>query len=301
MIRTDDPLYSFHVWFQEQKESQSLDWDSALAEFKKALWNYYHIYKRPFIWRDTQDPYAIVVSEIMLQQTQTQRIAQKFPEFIQTFPTFDALAKSSTQELLRYWVGLGYNRRAFFLQLIAQKVIAEYQGVLPDSPEILQTFKGIGPATAASITAFAYNKPTIFIETNIRAVFLHTFFNGQEGVSDNILFPLIAKTVDQSNPREWYYALMDYGVCIKKLYPNPSRKSKHHTKQSTFNGSDRQVRGAIIKLLTQKPTLILAELYVLFPKKHEKIEPILAQLCKEGMLKKNDKIYSFKEKSSLKL
>jgi len=293
MLRTDDPLYNFHVWFKEQITSQSVDWDVVLLEFQQAIWRFYSAHKRPFIWRDTHEPYHIVVSEIMLQQTQTQRIAQKFPEFIQQFPTFVALAQASTQELLLHWVGLGYNRRAFALQWIAQKVVSEYGGMLPNEPEILETFKGIGPATAASITAFAFNRPTIFIETNIRAVFLHTFFSEHEAVPDKILLPLVAKTVDQQNAREWYYALMDYGVVIKKLYPNPSRKSKHHIKQSKFEGSDRQVRGAIVKLLTQKNKLTVVEMYELFPQKQDKIEPILAQLCSEKLLQCIDGVYLF--------
>jgi A/G-specific adenine glycosylase len=293
MLRTDDPLYNFHVWFKEQTTSQSLDWDLVCLEFQQAIWQFYNINKRPFIWRDTHEPYHIVVSEIMLQQTQTQRIAQKFPEFIEQFPTFASLAQASTQELLSRWIGLGYNRRAFALQWIAQKVVSEYGGVLPNDPQVLETFKGIGPATAASITAFAFNKPTIFIETNVRAVFLHTFFSEHKAVPDKILLPLVAKTVDQQNAREWYYALMDYGVVIKKLYPNPSRKSKHHTKQSKFEGSDRQVRGAIVKLLTQKNKLTATEIYELFPKKQDKIELILAQLCSEKLLQCIDNTYSF--------
>ncbi len=293
MIRTDDPLYNFHVWFQEKNQSQSLDWDIALTAFKDAIWHFYYAHKRPFVWRETKDSYAIVVSEIMLQQTQTQRVAQKFPEFMEAFPTFQSLAQASTQELLRYWVGLGYNRRAFALQSIAQKVVTEYGGIFPKKPEVLETFKGIGPATAGSITAFAYNKPTVFIETNIRSVFLHLFFHEQEGISDKILYPLVAATVDQENAREWYYALMDYGVVIKKLYPNPSRKSKHHAKQSKFEGSDRQVRGTVIKLLTQQESIEAVKIYEMFPQKIDTIDSILEQLCIEKMIQKKNNLYFF--------
>ncbi len=284
MIRTDDPLYDFHIWFQEKKESHSIDWDSALEKFNEALWIFYKKNKRVFLWRDVQDPYVVVVSEIMLQQTQTQRVALKIPNFLEKFPTFSSLAEASTQDLLQQWVGLGYNRRAFSLQNIAQKIVSDYHGVLPNNPSVLETFKGIGPATAASITVFAYNKPVVFIETNIRAVFLHTFFHMKENVSDKILLPLIEATLDKTNARQWYYALMDYGVCIKKLYPNPSRKSKHYNKQSRFEGSDRQVRGAIIKLLSVKSEFLESEIHEMFPDKKEKMRFILDQLCIEKMI-----------------
>ncbi len=284
MIRTDDPLYNFHIWFQEKKESQSIDWDSALLKFNEALWDFYKKNKRTFLWRDTLDTYLVVVSEIMLQQTQTQRVALKIPSFLKKFPTFSSLAQATSQELLQQWIGLGYNRRAFCLQGIARKIILEHEGLLPDNPVVLETFKGIGPATAASITAFAYNKPVVFIETNIRAVFLHTFFHNKEDVSDKILLPLIEAALDKNNPRQWYYALMDYGVCIKKLYPNPSRKSKHYNKQSQFEGSDRQVRGAIIKLLSVESELSKIKICKMFSHKKDKIESILEQLCIEKMI-----------------
>ena len=272
MIRTDDPLYNYHVWFNDQKYAQSIDWAYTFDRFQKTLWDFYKAHKRDFDWRSTSDPYAIVVSELMLQQTQTNRVKEKYVEFLQAFPTFASLAQAPVQDVLKIWVGLGYNRRAFSLQSIAQKVVNDYQNRLPDEPAILETFKGIGPATAGSITAFAYNKPTIFIETNIRAVYLHTFFQDQKDIPDTMLEPLVRATVDSINPREWYYALMDYGVIIKKLYPNPSRKSKHHSAQSAFEGSNRQVRGAIVKLIADKGSCSFDEVYMMFSYELKRIQ-----------------------------
>ena len=217
-----------------------------IRDFQKLVWGFYKANGRDFVWRRTTNPYHIVVSEIMLQQTQTSRVAEKFPEFLKKFPTFKTLAASTPAEVILVWQGLGYNRRALFLRELARTVVSEYKGKLPQDPEELIKLPGIGKNTAGSVAAFAFNAPTVFIETNIRSVFLHHFFPGQTNIPDSDLIPLIAASVHQDNPREWYWALMDLGVFIKKSQPNPSRASKHHTKQSKFIGSKRQVRGAIL-------------------------------------------------------
>ena len=258
-----------------------------LASFKDFIWAFYREQGRIFAWRNNDDPYAVVVSEIMLQQTQTYRVAPKFENFIDNFPTFQALAQAPLQEVLAAWQGLGYNRRALALQSIAQRVVSEHAGMLPNDPEILITFKGIGPATASSICAFAFNRPTIFIETNIRSVFIHSFFKGRDKVDDKELLPLVQATLDHENPREWYYALMDYGVYLKKEKGNPSRKSKHHTKQSKFEGSDRQVRGAIVRAVTRYGELSENDLFIATKEPDEtRFSRILAQLEKEGFVAK---------------
>ena len=180
--------------------------------------------------------------------------------------------------------GLGYNRRGKALWQNAQRVMREFNGVLPDDPDILQTFAHIGPNTAASITAFAFNKPVVFIETNIRAVYLHSFFKDQENIKDAQLMPLIESTLDHINPREWYYALMDYGVYLKKQLPNPSRKSAHHAVQSKFEGSDRQIRGKILKKVIQVGALDKDALFLFLGNEHERYERILDDLIKEQMV-----------------
>lgn len=263
-----------------------------ITAFRQLIWNFYKKNRRSFAWRTTTDPYAIVVSEIMLQQTQTDRVAKKFPEFMTTFPMFAALAQAPLSEVIRAWQGLGYNRRAIALQKIAQRVHNEYNGSLPRDPEILQTFPGIGPNTAGSIVAFAWNLPTIFIETNIRAVFLHHFFPNQEQVSDRELLPLISAVLDQESPREWYYALMDYGVYLKKAHKNPSRRSAHHTKQSKFTGSDRQIRGAILRHLLKEKIASFAQLERAFPDCLPiRLERILTHLITDTFLVNTDGIF----------
>lgn len=223
-----------------------------IRKFQKIILDYYQTNGREFVWRAKITPYRVVVSEIMLQQTQTERVAKKFPEFIKLFPNFKSLARASTRDVLAAWQGLGYNRRAVALHKLARIVVSDDKGRLPTDPEILITLPGIGSNTAGSIAAFAFNQPTIFIETNIRSVFIHHFFPGAT-IHDRDLIPLIEKTIDRHSPRTWYYALMDYGVYLKKQFSNPSRRSVHHTQQSKFKGSNRELRGAIIRLLLKKP------------------------------------------------
>jgi A/G-specific adenine glycosylase len=260
-----------------------------LDAFVQKVWDFYRANKRNFPWRDTPTPYNVFVSEIMLQQTQTNRSIEKFHEFITAFPTFKALADAPFVEVLRVWKGLGYNRRALWIQKSAQIICQDYQGHVPQTPEELEKLPGIGPATARSITAFAWNTPTIFIETNVRSVFLHEFFNNIPDVHDKELLPLIEKTVNHTNPREWYYALMDYGVFLKKTYKNPSRKSKHHVKQSKFEGSDRQIRGRILEQLLALGKCSREELCELCACEPERLGRIAQELIDEKLIQEGVK------------
>lgn len=272
--------------YAAQKNTDHLD------NFKTIIWDYYKTFGRFFPWRETTDPYHIVVSEIMLQQTQTDRVVKKFEPFIYEFRNFCALDQAPFRDVLALWQGLGYNRRAMALHKIAQIVEHDFGGQLPNDPEMLQTFPGLGHATASSICAFAFNAPTVFIETNIRTVFIHFFFRDKEKVNDKELTPLIEKTVDRNNPRQWYYALMDYGVMLKKKFPNPSRKSAHHTAQSRFQGSDRQIRGMILRALVDEPKIQEKILVAKIAKEPGRVQRILGQILDEGFAcKKGQTIY----------
>lgn len=219
------------------------------AAFTETIRDFYEKAGRDLPWRHGITPYRVVVSEIMLQQTQAPRVVRKFDPFMKKFPSFAALAKASTLEVLREWQGLGYNRRGLNLHRLAQIVMDKHKGKLPKTYDELIDLPGIGPNTAGSILAFAFNIPRPFIETNIRSVYIHFFFpevEKKEGrkackkIKDDQLFPFIIKTLlqkkNQANPREWYYALMDYGVHLKKTLPNPSRRSAHHVRQSALKG-----------------------------------------------------------------
>lgn len=267
-----------------------------LNAFRNYVLRWYHLHGRHELpWRQTTDPYTILVSELMLQQTQVERVVPKFLAFLEKYPSSAELAQASLAEVLGMWQGLGYNRRAKFLWQTAQTVEKEYSGVFPATLEELQKLPGVGPYTASAVSVFAFNNPEVVIETNIRTVFIHHFFPGETNVEDAQLLPLIEQSINIENPREWYAALMDYGTRLKKDLPNPSRRSKHHTVQSRFEGSPRQVRGEIIRYLTQKDTLSRDALEGMIQGNKKYFEKVLADLVAEEMVEQENKKYSLKK------
>lgn len=253
-------------------------------QFQRYMFGWYRMYGRHELpWRLTADPYAILVSELMLQQTQVSRVIPKYLAFLERFPNLESLRSTQLVEVLRLWQGLGYNRRAKYLWQLAQQV-----GQLPTTEAQLRQLHGIGPYTAAAICAFAYNQPVVMIETNIRTVFLYHFFHQQEAVSDKEILSVLSETLDRSNARQWYWALMDYGSHLKSVLPNPSRASKHHSKQSTFAGSDRQIRGTIIRELINSQPLTTTQLTHLLEQKKQRVTTILESLVTDGMIVKKN-------------
>jgi len=235
-------------------------------------------------WRTTSNPYAILLSEVMLQQTQVDRVIPKYRLFLKTFPTFRALARASTRDVLGIWQGLGYNRRAVSLQRCAQVVTQTYRGRVPKTYEALIQLPGIGPYTAGALLAFAFNMPYPMIETNIRRVYLHHYFADMSGVADADLLPIIERTMDRRHPREWYWALMDYGSVLARRVPNPNRRSEHYVRQSKFEGSHRQLRGALVREALQGKKLVPAQLARKFRRPVAQVKTILAELSREGLL-----------------
>lgn len=257
-----------------------------VRSFQEAIYNYYRGHARRFPWRTTRDPYRILVSEIMLQQTQTERVLRKYEGFIDAFPDFPSLAEAPLREILKLWQGLGYNRRAIALKEIARLTVRNFRGELPSSACVLTTFPGIGPATASAICAFAFNQPAVLIETNIRRVFIHFFFKDERNIADARIRPLVEETLDASNPRQWYYALMDYGAMLGKERPNSNKRSAHYRKQSPFNGSNRQIRGMILRVLVAKPTIPENEMMRRLDTSPKRVRNILIQLQKEGFIER---------------
>lgn len=255
------------------------------------IYDYYKRYGRKFPFREKIEPYHVLVSEIMLQQTQTSQVSEKFLNFINLFPNYNALAEAPLDAVLKAWQGLGYNRRAIALKKIAALIIEKHDGKLPESIKTLKSFPQIGEATASSIAAFAFNKPTKFIETNIRRVYIYFFFPKQKKVDDKDIIPLVEETVDNENPREWYYALMDYGVMLKKTHPELTRRSTHYKKQKPFKGSNREIRGTVLKTMLKFKRLSEAELLEKLKFKEERIKKVLQQLTKEGFIKKENSTY----------
>ncbi|MEA2715437.1 MAG: A/G-specific adenine glycosylase [Candidatus Parcubacteria bacterium] len=245
-------------------------------------------------WRSDPTPYRVVISEIMLQQTQVERVMKKFAPFMRRFPDWQTLAQSPTKDVLEEWSGLGYNRRALYLKRIAQIIASGRKE--PDTLEKWRELPGIGPNTAGAILAFAFNRPVPFIETNIRAVFIHFFFrNSSKKIADHEILPFVQRALAdkkiRANAREWYYALMDYGAHLKKQDINPSRRSAHHFKQKPFKGSNRELRSKILRLILRHR---LNEAAIL--KKLAEYEPVqiaknIADLVHEGFLTQKRSVY----------
>lgn len=217
---------------------------------------------RDLPWRNTRDPYQIWLSEVMLQQTQVARVQTRWMEWLDRFPSVFALAAAPTSEVLAAWQGMGYNRRALALKAAAEQVVSEYDGEFPREVKQLVALPGIGPATAQGIRSFAFDLPGVYLETNVRTVFLHHLFPDVPAVPDRELVPLVeaacpgggegpfAVPADElDTPRAWYYALLDYGAHLKKTVPNPSRRSKGYARQSRFEGSRRQKRAEVVRML----------------------------------------------------
>lgn len=264
-----------------------------IERFQQFVLRFYQKHGRHELpWRQTTDPYKILVSELMLQQTQVERVIPKYLAFISKYPTIQSISQAKLSEILTLWQGLGYNRRAKYLHILCKEIMNTYQGKFPNTQSELLMLPGIGPYTASAITTFAFNAPTRVIETNIRSVFLYHFFETQDTVADTQLYPLIDETIYTRNPREWYWALMDYGSVLKKLVPNPSKKSKYYAKQSKFVGSVRQVRGEILRLLIHFGPLAQTELKSKITSNKLHFTEALSQLKKEKLVKVSHHVVS---------
>lgn len=265
---------------------------SEVRAFRKKIYAYYRKHGRDLPWRKTLNPYHILVSEIMLQQTQVGRVLEKYDEFIKAFPDFPSLARASLRKLITVWQGMGYNRRALALRSLAQTLMNEHHGKLPSDPEDLVALPGIGRYTAGAIAAFAFNRPVLFIDTNIRRVFIHTFLHDRENIKDEDILPLIQQTIDASDPRTWYNALMDYGAMLKREQINPNRRSAHYQRQSPFENSNRQIRGRILKVLVEESPLTLAQIMKKSGMNLERVKLNLVELSEEGFIRKQGKFFS---------
>lgn len=275
------------------------------ARLKRAVLSHYRRNGRTMPWRRTRDPYRILVSEIMLQQTQVARVMKFYPEFITKFPDFRALARAPIISVLHAWQGLGYNRRALALRKLARRVLHEYSGRLPRERAALESLPGIGKATAGSLRAFIWNEPEIFIETNIRRVFIHFYFPMRAKVTDAELLRYIQRTLPSGSMkrrgargdgvREWYWALMDYGAMLgtravrakNASAANPNRRSAHYRPQSKFKGSDRELRGRLLRasLAAGKRRIALRTLAREWGESEARVRRVRESLVKEGFMK----------------
>ncbi|HEU5187561.1 MAG TPA: hypothetical protein VFT87_03590 [Candidatus Saccharimonadales bacterium] len=257
-----------------------------MTEFQQTVWQFYRAHGRRMPWRDTPTPYFVLVSEVMLQQTQVARVAPKFLQFMQLFPDFQTLAKAELGDVLRAWNGLGYNRRAKFLWQAARSIV---QMDFPKTADGLAALPGIGRNTAGAIVAYVYNQPVVFVETNIRTVFIHHFFEDQPAVSDAEISKLVQSALPSTDVRQWYWALMDYGSFLKTTTGSKLEKVKQYKKQGRFAGSQRQIRGHVLRLLAQDRL----ELHQLQAKiTDQRLTTVLAALVNEGLVKTKDNSFS---------
>lgn len=251
---------------------------ASLASFRSLVWEYWRENGRHDLpWRKTSDPYKILISEIMLQQTQVDRVIPKYREFLKAFPNVRALAKSRLADVLQAWNGLGYNRRAKYLRDAAIEIVEKYGGQVPAIYSELVELPGVGDYTARAVRVFAFNEADILIETNIRTAFIHYFHSNvlqNVRISDKEILPLARKVAEGLEQRKWHWALMDYGAHLKRSGVRNNHRGAHYTKQSRFEGSFRQLRGETLRILTKGGKGM----------KGKKWEDALASLARDGLV-----------------
>jgi A/G-specific adenine glycosylase len=259
-----------------------------ITQFQKKILSWYSEYKQDFPWRKTRDPYHILVSEVMLQQTQVSRVIPKFNDWLKRFPTIESLAKAPVSEVLRQWSGLGYNRRALFLKKAAVEIVEKYNGNFPQDEKILRTLPGIGEYTARALLCFAFNKQISVVDTNVRKVILVTFFNGGNLMTEKEIISIAEQLLPVGSAYDWNQALMDYSRTML------GKEKIQIPKQSKFLGSRRYYRGQIIKLLLQKKKIPIDKIGQLIKGDFNKsdmdwLQGLLKELEDEGfVLIKND-------------
>jgi A/G-specific adenine glycosylase len=259
---------------------------SSKNAFLEALWVYYADHGRVLPWRERKngqyDPYEILVSEIMLQQTQVGRVVPYFQTFIHAFPDFHILANADLGDVVRVWSGLGYNRRARYLRDSARVVVDRYKGKLPKTMDELVALPGVGKNTAGAVLVYAFNQPELFIETNIRTVMLHHFYtDAQVKVKDVDILDSLKQVIDVSRPREFYWAMMDYGTYLKSQGIKSHRGSENYKIQPKFSGSSRQLRGIVLRLLAEQH---IPEKQLAMKINDDRFEKVISGLIKDGLV-----------------
>lgn len=255
--------------------------------FREKIWGFYHANGRAMPWRDAPTPFNVFLSEMMLQQTQVERVIPKYNAFLYTCDDFELLAELPQSTVLSLWSGLGYNRRALYLHRAANIIVSDHDNKLPDEVDVLTNLPGIGVNTAGAICAYVFNKPVVFVETNIRTVYIDHFFHDKDvDISDTIIKDLVERTLDMEHPREWYWALMDYGSYLKKQGRAQIQRSAHYKKQSVFAGSAREMRGKIIKILVGGPQNI--ETLKISVDADQRFDAALQSLKRDGLIDISD-------------
>lgn len=273
-------------------------------QFNKLLFSWYKKYGRDLPWRRTKNPYRIVVSELMLQQTQVERVKEKYQEFLRVFPNVEVLASASLGDVLRVWSGLGYNRRAKYLHQMAKTIIEEHNGKFPTERQTLLTLPGIGPSTASALGAFAFERDEAMIDTNIRRVLCRVFFQ-KRIPKDSELYTFANTLIPKGKGREWNYAVMDIASKYCKARGHNDEDCPlarlhgdvddfvYKKPQSTFAGSPRFYRGQVIKYLVEKNKGVRGDQVISdLGFGQNEIVRALESLQKEGLVRKRGKYFS---------
>ncbi|MDR2783661.1 MAG: A/G-specific adenine glycosylase [Treponema sp.] len=274
-----------------------------IKQFKDEVYSYYRQCGRTFPWRENTTPWGVLVSEFMLQQTQTERVIPYFERWMLRWPSPETLHNASLEEALSEWVGLGYNRRCRFLKDCARIITGDYAGHVPETPDILCSLPGVGAYTAGAIACFAYNYPSVFIETNIRSAVISFFYfsynapASESVISDREISSILESALDEKtrkDPRLWYWALMDYGANLKKLHVNLNRRSAHYSKQSKFEGSLRQIRGGIVRTLARDGASTIESLLRKTAAQKQELYRALDGLQKDAIVCEHQGVYRIK-------
>jgi A/G-specific adenine glycosylase len=264
---------------KERRNPASSIEEDAIRAFQEQILSWYDTFKRDLPWRDNPNPYHVLVSEIMLQQTQVDRVIPKYHAFLERFPSLRALAEATAADVIREWQGLGYNRRALNLKRLAEVVIREHGGDLPSSPEALQQLPGIGKYTAHAVACFAFGAQVPVVDTNIRRIL--STFAGRE-LSDRETWELAQEMLPPGRASDWNQALMDYGALVLKATPKPTGK-----KPQPFGSTNRFWRGRIVDALRERgrlPVQGLLEALTYPDRDEERVRGLVRALHEEGMV-----------------
>jgi len=254
-----------------------------IQAFQQKIFDWWKGHKRDLPWRHTHDPYKIMVSEVMLQQTQVSRVLMRYAEFIEVYPDVQSLAKAKTSDVLKIWKGMGYNRRALYLHQAAKIISEKYHNHFPLSQQLLSKLPGVGKYTARAILVFAHKKDIAMVDTNIRKIITHFFFQDKKQ-PENVIQDLADQLLPKGKSWQWHQALMDLGSQMQTI---SNAKCPMSNKKLPFRESNRFFRGRIVDLLREKgwkETALLREMVKRHGKDVQFYKKILEKLLQEGLL-----------------
>ena len=261
----------------------------AIRVFQNRIFSWWARNKRDLPWRHTHDPYTILVSEVMLQQTQVSRVIAKYEEFLYFFPDVYTLSHATAAKVLRVWRGMGYNRRALYLRKAAKMVVEKWKGEFSESERQLSTLPGVGTYTARALLVFAFKKQIWAVDTNIRKIITHFFFKGKPQ-KESVIDDVAQQLVPENKSWEWHQALMDYAALRLRDVKRPFAQGKFSKKlrrSIPFRETNRFYRGRIVDRLRGGQVgekKLLKELVGTYHKSEDLFQTILVGLERDGLI-----------------